>query len=75
VPTDDVVDSEQENEYNKEIANDRNEFNLNTQSKEHLHSNLESVHLIDNWLTDKVVYVSLESDCDCEEEIATNTST
>ena len=77
VPTDNVGHSEPESEYDKEIAESRNDFNLNTQSKEPAHSGLEnsnseSARSIGNQLADKVVHTSMESNC--EEDIVANRS-
>ena len=45
VPPDKVVHSELESEYDEEIANSRNDSNLNTHTKEPARSDLESSDL------------------------------
>ena len=67
VPTGNVVHSEPEREYDKEIAKGRINLNLNRQSKEPTpynleSSDLESAHLIGNGLVDKVVHTLVEID-------------
>ena len=58
VPTDDVVYSELESEYNKEISKGRDELSLNAQSKEPVHSNLESEYdeEIEGQMVDTYIY-------------------
>ena len=67
VPTDEVVYSELESEYDENIAEDRKDSTPNTHTKKPVRSDLEvfdleSAHSSSNGLEDTLVHTSTESD-------------